>query len=166
MSHHHEQEELENQLEHHNGACCGWACHDEDCGSETALKAWIILQRVFLWGAFVCSLLTLLLMPKIIRKEIIAEQALKAWGIENYNKLNDEIYNTPVYKEAMKQQVDMFIQQSKMQMEMQQQAQQGAQDWDAAGIDPTLLPADEANTGEVVEWAPVQPEAAPEATNQ
>jgi hypothetical protein len=55
-----------------------------------------------------------------------------------------------VYKEAMKQQVDMFIQQSKMQMEMQQQAQ-GAQDSEAAGIDPTLLPADEANTGEAVE---------------
>jgi hypothetical protein len=29
-----------------------------------------------------------------------------------------------------------------------------------------LLPADEANTGEAVEWAPVQPEVAPEATNQ
>ncbi len=159
---HHEKEEMENQLDHHNGACCGWAC-DEDCGSESALKAWIVLQRIFLWGAFTCSLLTLLLMPKIIRKEIVAEQALKAWGIENYNRLNAEIYETPSYQEAMKQQVEMFIQQSKMQMEMQQQAQDvQAQDWDAAGIDPTtLVPTEEgATTNEpTAETIEVTPEA-------
>jgi hypothetical protein len=105
-----------------SGACCDEAYDDcDDCCDSGTAKVGYILQRVFLGGAFVCSLLTLLLLPKIIgsvvKKQLVAEQALKAGGIENYEKLNKEIYNTADYKELMKQQVDIFIEQNKAQIE-------------------------------------------------
>ena len=105
-----------------SGACCDEVYDDcDDCCNSGAAKAGYILQRVFLGGAFVCSLLTLLLLPKIIgsvvKKQLVAEQALKAGGIENYEKLNKEIYNTADYKELMKQQVDIFIEQNKAQIQ-------------------------------------------------
>lgn len=126
---HHEHEWIENEKD-----CCGAGCCEiyNDSGS----KVGSILTWVLLGWAFVCSLLTLILMPKIIRKEIVSEQALKAGGIENYMKLNKEIYDAPEYKERMKQEVEMFIQQSKAQMEMMKNQEQQA--------DPsTMLPIDE-----------------------
>lgn len=117
---HHEHEFMQNEKD-----CCGQGCCQEEVYLESSSKALTILQWALLGWAFLCSLLTLVLMPKIIRKEIVSEQALKAWGIENYNKLNKEIYDAPEYKERMKQEVEMFIQQSKAQMEMiKNQAQQ------------------------------------------
>lgn len=132
MSHHeHEHHEHVEKNECCEGGCCG----DEN---TSALKAGIVLQWVFLGGAFVCSLLTLILLPSLIKKHIIAEQAIKAGGIENYERINREIYETPEYKERMKAEVENFIQQSKLQMEMmKQQEQQGQQ------IDPSaMMPAE------------------------
>ncbi|MBP6085695.1 hypothetical protein KA478_00495 [Patescibacteria group bacterium] len=121
MNHH---EHHENEAAHAEKECCGaGCCNDEACeGSSSACRtAGAILKWVFLGGAFVCSLLTLLFLPKIIRKEIIAEQASKAGGTENYMRLSKEIYESADYKEMMKQQVEMFIQQNKAQMEMYKQ---------------------------------------------
>ena len=130
---HHEHESIENEKD-----CCGAGCGCE-VYNDSGSKVGSILTWVLLGGAFLCSLLTLVLMPKIIRKEIVSEQALKAWGIENYMKLNKEIYDAPEYKERMKQEVEMFIQQSKAQMEMMKNQEQQA--------DPsTMLPIDEATT--------------------
>lgn len=138
MSHH--------EHEHHDhvekNECCGGGC----CGDEntSALKAGIVLQWFFLGGAFVCSLLTLILLPSLIKKHIIAEQAIKAGGVQNYERINREIYETPEYKERMKAEVDNFIQQSKLQMEMmkQQEQNQGQQ------IDPSAMMPAEGETGQ------------------
>lgn len=118
-----------NHHEHelHEKNCCGGVCGSEEVSVSTN-KAAEVLKWIFLWGAFLCSLLTLIMLPKIVRKEIIADQALKAWGIENYEKLNREIYESPEYKERMKAEVDNFIQQSKVQMEMMKQQEQQPQD--------------------------------------
>lgn len=145
---HHEHEHHEH--EHHDHECCGgWCCEET---SSRALKAWIILQRLFLWGAFVCSLLTLLLLPRLVKKYIVAEQALKAWWVENYMRLNKEIYESPEYKERMKSEVENFIQQSKMQMEMMKQQEQQPQTDDAA-----MMPSGEEQA------APAQDATAPTA---
>lgn len=127
---HHEHEWVQNEKE-----CCGGGCGCE-VYTESGSKVASILTWILLGGAFLCSLLTLLLMPKIIRKEIVSEQALKAGWIENYMKLNKEIYDAPEYKERMKQEVEMFIQQSKAQMEMMKNQEQQ--------VDPsTMLPTEE-----------------------
>jgi hypothetical protein len=135
MSHH----EHEHHVHAEKNECCGGGC----CGDEntSALKAWIVLQWVFLGGAFVCSLLSLVLLPSLIKKHIVAEQAIKAGGISNYERINREIYETPEYKERMKAEVENFIQQSKLQMEMmKQQEQQGQQ---GQQIDPSaIMPAE------------------------
>ena len=138
---HHEHEEIQNEKD-----CCGGWCGCE-VYTESNSKVASIMTWVLLGWAFLCSLLTLILMPKIIRKEIVSEQALKAWGIENYNKLNKEIYDAPEYKERMKQEVEMFIQQSKAQMEMMKQQEQQ--------VDPsTMLPVEETPTeNNVATWS-------------
>lgn len=59
---------------------------------------------------------------RAVRQELVGEQALKAGGQANYDKLNKEIYETPEYKEMMKKQVEMFIQQNKATMEMYKQS--------------------------------------------
>ena len=122
-----------NHHEHHEGnhpeleECCGGGCCAEDTNADRAYKIWYILQWIFLWGAFLCSLLTLLLLPKIVRKEVTSEQALKAGWIENYLKLNKEIYETAEYKEITKQNIDMLIEQQKARMQMyKQQLQESA----------------------------------------
>lgn len=118
MNHH------ENHKQHESyemDECCGGGCCGTDTKMEAAYRVSYILQWIFLGGAFVCSLLTLLFLPKIVRKEIIAEQALKAWGVENYLRLNKEIYDTPEYKEITRQNIDMLIEQQKAQMQMYQQ---------------------------------------------
>jgi hypothetical protein len=125
----HQEHELENDV---NTAkeCCGEGCCGEEVYLESGSKVAMILQWILLGWAFLFSLLTLIMLPKIIRKEIVSEQALKAGGIENYMKLNKEIYDAPEYKERMKQEVETFIQQSKAQMEMmknQPQADANAQ---------------------------------------
>lgn len=134
---HLEHESIQNEKE-----CCGAGCGCE-VYTDSNSKASSILTWILLGWAFVCSLLTLLLMPQIIRKEIVAEQAQKAWGIENYMKLNQEIYDSPEYKERMKQEVEMFIQQSKAQMEMMKNQQQEQ-------VDPsTMMPTQEAAPADV-----------------
>lgn len=131
---HHELEWVQNEKD-----CCGAGCCEvyNDSGS----KVWAILTWILLGWAFVCSLLTLILMPKIIRKEIVAEQALKAGGIENYDRLNKEIYEATEYKERMKQEVEMFIQQSKAQMEMMKNQWQQA---DVNAQQPQITPEQKA----------------------
>ena len=69
---HHEHESIENEKD-----CCGAGCGCE-VYNDSGSKVGAILTWVLLGGAFLCSLLTLVLMPKIIRKEIVSEQALKA----------------------------------------------------------------------------------------
>lgn len=126
----HTQEEMEELKA--NKDCCGAGCCDtvecddcEDCGLSAKESAAYIAQRILLGGAFLFSLLSLIMLPKIVRsavkKEIIAEQVLKAGGAENYERLNKEIYNTQDYKDLAKQQVDMFIEQNKAQMDMYKQ---------------------------------------------
>lgn len=136
---HQEHEEVQNGKD-----CCGAGCGCEEAVyMGTYSRGWAILKWVLLGWAFVCSLLTLILMPKIIRKEIVAEQALKAGGIENYDRLNKEIYEAAEYKERMKQEVEMFIQQSKAQMEMMNNQDQQ--------VDPSTMLPDEA-TGTTNTW--------------
>lgn len=125
--------------------CCGAGCCDTGMISPRAYRAGMILQWVFLGGAFVCSLLTLVLLPKLIKREIVAEQAMKAGWIENYDRLNKEIYDAPEYKERMKQEVEMFIQQSKAQMQMEQSGNEQQ-------VDPSMMPVEE-QTGTMATWA-------------
>lgn len=129
MNHQEHQEELHEHHAHLNAdSCCGGGCcEDEDCAAaDRKMRCALIAQWVLLGGAFLFSLLTFIMLPRMVKKELVKEQALKAGGIENYEKLNKEIYDTKDYKEMMKSQVDMFIQQNKATMEMyKQQAQQG-----------------------------------------
>lgn len=128
--------------EENKADCCGTGCcADEDCdayGYSAKEKTAYILQWVLLGGAFLFSLLSLLLLPKIVRsavkKEVVAEQVLKAGGEENYERLNKEIYYTQDYKDMIKQQVELFIEQNKAQMEMYKQ-QQNAPQAPTTGID-------------------------------
>ena len=133
---HQENEEVQNGKD-----CCGGGCGCEEVYMGSYSTAWEILKWVLLGWAFICSLLTLILMPKIIRKEIVSEQALKAGGIENYMRLNSEIYDAPEYKERMKQEVEMFIQQSKAQMEMMKNQWQQA---DVNAQQPQITPEQKA----------------------
>lgn len=133
MNHH------EHEL-HNEETCCGAGC----CEQSGASKAGEILKWIFLGWAFVCSLLTLVMLPKIVRKELVSEQAMKAGWIENYDRLNKEIYEAPEYKERMKQEVEMFIQQSKAQMEMMQKQGQQA--------DPSAMLQTE-ETGTTATWS-------------
>jgi hypothetical protein len=80
-----------------------------------------------LGGAFLCSLLTLLFLPKIVKNAIIHDQALKAGGEENYEKLSKEIYETQDYKAMMKSQVDLFIEQNKATIQMYKSQQAAPQ---------------------------------------
>lgn len=128
MNHHEHHENHNHEMHNHvNDECCWGGCCEDDAKLERAYRIGYILQWVLLWGAFLCSLLTLLFLPKIIRREVTAEQALKAGWYENYMRLNKEIYDTPEYKEITKQNIDMIIQQQKAQMQMyKQQLQEGA----------------------------------------
>lgn len=127
----HTHEDMHNAVEKKEccgaGGCCDMEeCNDcDDCGLSAKERAAYIAQRVLLGGAFLFSLLSLLMLPKIVRsavkKEIVAEQVLKSGGEENYERLNKEIYNTQDYKDLAKQQVEMFIEQNKAQMDMYKQ---------------------------------------------
>lgn len=152
------QEEHQEELHHHAHAhlnadtCCGGGCcEDEDCAAdERKMRLALIAQRVLLGGAFLFSLLTLIFLPRIVKKELVQEQALKAGGLENYEKLNKEIYDTKEYKEMMKSQVEMFIQQQKATMEMykQQAANPQAQpEMQGQPAQTNAAPAQAATTG-------------------
>ncbi len=133
MNHHENQEELHEHHHAHNeqGGCCGGMCGDDDM-CDRNMKIAMIAQRVLLGGAFLFSLLTLVFLPRIVKRELAEDQALKAGGMDNYKRLNDQIYNTQDYKDYMKTQVDAFIEQNKATMEMYKQQQ--------AGSNQTMMP--------------------------
>lgn len=103
------------------------------------------------------------MLPKIVRSEVSREPALKAWGVENYERILSEVYDTPEYKQMMTEQLEQALVQNKAMMEMY--SQQGTIE------DPAVEPAVEPTTGdEVVSWdvtadvAPVEPTADPAAS--
>jgi len=62
----------------------------------------------------------------MVEKEMIKEQALKAGGMENYERLNKEVYETEGYKTLMKAQVNQFIEENKITVDMYMKQQEAA----------------------------------------
>lgn len=78
---------------------------------------------ILLLGILATVIYVAYMLPKIVRSEVQREPALKAGGVSNYERILNEVYNTPEYQKMMTQQLEQALTQNKAMMEMYSQQQ-------------------------------------------
>lgn len=106
---------------------------------------------ILLLGILAVVIYVAYMLPKIVRSEVQREPALKAWGVANYERILNEVYNTPEYQKMMTQQLEQALTQNKAMMEMySQQQNSGDVSGEPTQQDSTALSGAEALSGDTV----------------
>lgn len=92
--------------------CKACKCH--------SLPVVVIVLLVWILAALIYMIMTL---PSIVRSEVQREPALKAGGVANYERILNEVYDTPEYQKMMTDQLESALVQNKAMMEMYSQQQ-------------------------------------------
>ncbi len=122
---------------------------NENCKSCSSQPLPVVVILLLL-GILVSLIYMITVLPNIVRSEVQREPALKAWGVANYERILNEVYNTPEYQKMMTEQLEAALVQNKQMMQMySEQAASGDVSQEPALEETDVVPTTDELSGEI-----------------